>query len=405
VLRQDRLDAYAELLVRVGANVSPGQLVLVDGFVEHAPLVRALARAAYRAGAAYVDARYQDLWLRHALVEQAPEEQLGWSPPWLVGRLREAQERQAALISLTGEPEPGLLGGLDQRRAGLARMKDYSLEALRLSTEGRVNWCVAACPTEGWARAVFGEPDVEPLWQAVERTVRLDDPDPIAAWERHLDRLAARTRILDERRFDAIRFRGPGTDLTVGLLPQSRWQTGLFETVWGRRCVVNMPTEEVFTTPDRLRTEGTVRSTRPLSLRGSMVLGLELRFEAGRIVDVRAESSEEVVRREVDVDDGARLLGEVALVDGGSRVGREGVVFHDTLLDENATCHIAYGQGVPEAVESAEGLDAEAQLALGVNQSAVHTDFMIGGPDVEVDGIETGGAAVPLLRGDEWQLR
>ena len=395
---EERLERYAELAVRVGANVADGQLVFVRGAdVTHAPLARAIARAAYRAGARYVDVSYFDQHARRAMIESAADDVLEWSPPWVVERYRAMKDERAALLSTTGDPEPELLQDLDGERVGRARPKEAIEIQMTAFREGANNWSGLAYPTEGWARQVFGEPDVERLWEAVAFCTRLDEPDPPAAWNDHMSRLERRAAALNARDLDAVRFRGPGTDLTIGLLDRSRFAAARFDTAWGRSYVPNMPTEEVFTTPDARRTEGTVRSTQPLALAGQIVRGLELRFEGGRIADVRAEAGADLVRGQLESDDTAHYLGELALVDGGSRVGQTGLTFFDTLYDENATCHIAYGFGVPQGVEGEPGGD-------GYNLSTVHTDFMVGGPEVEVDGLTRDGSAVPLLREDVWQL-
>ena len=399
------MEAYARLAVEVGLNVGAGQDVWIFAFPEHAPLVRAVAHAAYERGARYVDVSYSDQHLRRSRVLFAENGSLGWTPPWLVAEMEYIAERRGALLQITGDPEPELLADLDAERVTRTRPREL-MERLYAAQDGRlVNWSIVAYPNEGWAETVFGEPDVERLWQAVATATRLDEPQPVAAWQEHIDKLLERAALLNERRFDSIRFRGPGTDLTVGLMPESRWLTAGEETTDGRRHVVNMPTEEVFTTPDRRRTEGIVRSTRPLTVSGSIVRDLELRFEGGRAVEVRASTGAEVVRQQLATDDGAAMLGEVALVDGDSRVGRTGIVFFNTLFDENAACHIAYGSGILPAVAGGVELSPEQLADVGWNDSNVHTDFMIGGPDVDVDGVAADGTVVPLLRGEAWQLR
>lgn len=400
---QEQLDAYAELVVGVGVNLERGQTFGVTAYVEHAPFARAVARAAWAAGARDVDVRYVDEHLRKAAVQLAPEESLGVSPPWLLDR-RESYGDRGAYLLVRGHPDPRMFEDVDGARLAASRLHEEDAIWLRQVSERRVSWSLVSFPTEGWAATVFGEPDVGRLWGAIARTVRLDEPDPVAAWAAHIERLDTRATALNERRFDAIRFRGPGTDLLVGLHAGSRWQSAGEETAWGRPHVPNLPTEEIFTTPDRRRTEGRVRSTRPLVCQGRIVRGLEIDFRGGRVVDVRAEEAAEVVQAQVATDDGAAELGEVALVDGASRVGREGLTFFDTLFDENASSHVAYGQGFGACVDDAAELSAEKQWELGISQSSLHTDFMVGGPDVEIDGLTGSGEAVPIIRDDAWQL-
>jgi aminopeptidase len=405
VVPEERLQRYAELVVQVGANVAPGQLVAVRGMAEHAPLMRAIARASYAAGARYVDPYYTDDSFRHSLIELGPEDAWTWTPPWLTDRLDRITDERGAHISITGDPTPGLFDDLDPAKVGQARALDLSRSHLHMVGSGEVNWTIASWPTEGWAQEIFGEPDVERLWTAIAHTVRLDDDDPVTAWREHMDRLDERASGLNARRFEAIRFRGPGTDLTVGLLPDADWEAARAETTWGREHIPNMPTEEVYTCPDWRRVEGVVTATKPLNLVGGPVVrDLRIRFEGGRAVEVDASSGAEAVRAHMESDEGATRLGEIALVDGASRVGQTGILFLNTLFDENATCHIAYGDAVVHGVEGGEALSDDEKLARGINVSTIHTDFMIGGPAVDVDGIETGGAEVPIIRDDVWQL-
>ncbi|HWT22639.1 MAG TPA: aminopeptidase [Solirubrobacteraceae bacterium] len=401
---RERIDRLARLAVRVGAGVVPNQDVYVLGWdVEQAPIVRAVAEEAYAAGARFVTAHYWDQHVKRARLLHAPEDSLDFVPAWLEAVTTECVANHGAIIMVWGDPRPDLFDGVDPARVARDHLPQTAAMAAAIE-HGDVAWTVVPGPCPGVAQAMLGDPDVDRLWDVMAPLLRLDVPDPEAAWREHTARLNARAALLGERGFEAVRFRGGGTDLSVGLAAGTRWLSAGTTTVWGAPMVVNMPTEEVFTTPDFRRVEGVVRTTRPFHLtNGGRVEGLTLRFEGGRAVAVDATRGADLVRSQMAADHGASRLGEVALVDGDSPVGRSGIVFGDLLFDENATSHIAWGGAYSVTIPGLPD-DEDAHEALGVNHSIVHQDAMIGGPEVDVLGVEPGGAEVPIILGDRWVL-
>jgi aminopeptidase len=381
-------------VVGLGANVQPGQEVFILPDIAHHDLARALTRAAYKAGASYVHVLYREGHTRKAMIELGPDSALSYSPEWMKTFFKSMDGN--AMIATTGDPEPELLGDLDGERVARAVPLEVVQIRMQQVSENTVAWCGVGAPTEAWAQQVFGEPDVERLWEKVAFCMRLDEPDPVAAWREHLAKLHARGAALDALKPDALRYRGPGTDLTIGLLPNARWVSGSGFTKEGIEYVANMPTEEVFTSPDSRRADGTIRSTMPLVLSGQIIRGLEFTFEGGRIVNVEAETGAELIRGMLATLENADRLGEIALVTGDSRVGQSETLFYDTLFDENATCHIAFGFGFPFVFDG----DPDE----GLNVSQTHVDFMVGGPELEVDAVLADGTEVPLIRNEEWQL-
>ena len=399
---EERLNKYAQLVVEAGVQLRKGQTLLVNTEVANAPLAEAVAAHAYRVGAGYVDVVYSDAHVRRALVADGPDEAIGATPPWMVRRLEDAIEQEAAIASIAGASNAALFAGLDPVKLGRARHLEIDRIWMEAVNDRKVSWTIVAYPTEEWAIEALGEPDVERLWEAVAHTLRLDEPDPAAAWRARSEELMTRAAQLSERGFDALRYRGPGTELEVGLIPGARWLAAGAKTASGQQHMANLPTEEVFTSPDRSRANGTIRSTKPLAMRGGGVVeGLEITLSDGKIVDVRADQGADLVRTELEIDEGAPHLGELALVDTSSRVADTEIVFQNTLFDENAASHIAWGAGFSWTVDH---LDGDGAAAAMVNESRVHTDFMVGGPEVEIDAVEPGGTVVPLLYGGEWQI-
>ena len=396
----DDVQRLAELAVRVGANVQPGQIVTVSCSPGKEALTRAVAEEAYKAGAKFVDVSWYDPYVKRARIEFAADDTLEFVPSWYGQRALALGDEHAARISFSGPVAPGLLADLDPVRAGRDKLPGVK-ENSQVLSEGTTNWTVLPGPDDVWAELVY--PDSSPsdalgrLWEDVLHVLRLDEPDPAAAWSARKDELVSSAERLSGRGFDALHYEGPGTDLTIGLLPGHRWLSGGMTTVDGLFHMANLPTEETFTSPDPQRADGVVRSTKPLVLRdGTVVRDLVVRFEGGRIVDLQASSAQDTLRTVVATDEGAARLGECALVDASGRIGPLGTVFYDTLLDENAASHLAIGVGFPDTVD--------ADVRPRVNESEIHIDFMIGSPDLSVTGITADGDRVPVLVGGHWRI-
>jgi aminopeptidase len=398
-----RIDDWTERLAELavfGANVQPGQLVGVTSYVGKEYLTRRIADIAYQHGARYVDVLYFDQWVKRSRIAHAADDTLDYAPPWMSQRLLHLSDEHAARITLSGPHAPRALEGLDPARAG-RDLLPYLPETGEVVNAMTTSWTIVPAPTRAWAEVVY--PELEPddayerLWEAVAHICRLDEDDPSQAWLERTAVLKDNARRLSERDFDSLRLHGPGTDLTIGLLPSSTWEAGDFHTVEGKRHLPNIPTEETFTTPDPERVDGHVSATMPLELAGSIVSGIRVEFSGGRAVAIDADSGADALRSAASSDDGAARLGELALVDREGRIGPLGTVFLDTLIDENAATHIALGNGYQNAV-------ADTADKARINKSRVHIDFMIGSTELAVDGITRAGEAVPVLRESAFQI-
>ncbi len=402
-----KLDRLAEVAIRSGLGLAPGQELVMTAGIDALPLARRITEHAYKAGASLVTTLFTDEESALLRYKFGGDATFDTAAAWLYEGMAAAYKGGAARLAITGG-NPGLLSQQDPEkvsRANRAMSKAYR-PALELITRHDINWTIVAAATPAWAAAVFpGLPQDEALaklWDAIFAASRADQPDPVAAWKKHDDGLHKRAGYLNEKRFSALHFKGPGTDLKVGLADDHLWLGGGTKAGNGRYCIPNMPTEEVFTTPHKDRVEGTVRSTKPLSHQGTMIEEISVRFEGGKIVEAHAAKGEQVLRRMIETDEGARRLGEVSLVPNSSPISASGMLFLNTLFDENAACHVALGQAYSTCLINGDKLSAEELAARGANDSLIHVDWMIGSGRIDVDGITAAGDAEPLLRSGEW---
>lgn len=403
----EKLDRLGEVAVRVGLQLREGQDLVMTAPVAALPLVRRITEHAYRAGAGLVTTFFADEETTLARYRFGPDASFDRSAGWLYEGMAKAFEAGAARLAIAGD-NPLLLSGEDPAkvaRANRANSTAYK-PALERIVGFDINWTIVSYPNPSWAKVVFpGDPEdvaVGRLAQAIFAASRVDRGDPVAAWREHNARLHARRDWLNEHRFAALHFTGPGTDLTVGLGDDHLWQGGASTAKNGIECNPNIPTEEVFTTPHAQRVDGYVRSTKPLSHQGTLIQDIEVRFEAGRAVSVRASKGEEVLAKVMDTDEGARRLGEVALVPNSSPISQSGLLFYNTLFDENAACHIALGQCYSKCFIDGGKLTPEEVAAKGGNQSLIHIDWMIGSGEIDIDGVHADGRRVPVMRRGEW---
>jgi aminopeptidase len=402
-----KLDRLAEVAVHAGLGLAAGQELVMTATLDAIPLARRIIEHAYKAGASLVTPLFTDEEAALLRFRYGRDASFDAAPAWLFEGMAQAYRSGAARLAITGN-DPSLLSREDPEkvsRVNRATSKAYR-PALELITRHQINWTIVACATPAWAAAVF--PDLPKdealarLWDAIFAASRVDQPDPVAAWKKHDANLHARADWLTEKQYSALHFRGPGTDLRVGLSDGHLWLGGGSTAQNGLYGIPNMPTEEVFTTPHKDRVEGRVKSTKPLSYQGTLIEEISVRFEAGRIVEAHAARGEQVLQRMIETDEGARRLGEVSLVPHSSPIASSGLLFMNTLFDENAACHIALGQAYSSCLKDGDSLTPEQLAARGANTSLIHVDWMIGSDRIDVDGISAAGVSEPVLRAGEW---
>ncbi len=403
----ENLDLLAEVAVKVGLGLQPGQELVMTASLDSLQLARRITEHAYRAGASLVTTLYADDEATLARYHFAPDESFDHAAKWLYDGMAAAFKSGAARLAIAGA-DPALLANEDADKVGRAnRAVSHAYRpALELITRHAINWTIVASATPAWAAAMFPgaapEAALAQLWEAIFSTSRIDVADPVAAWRAHDASLQQRAAKLNEKRYAWLQYKGPGTDFRLGLADDHLWLGGGTTAGNGIYCIPNMPTEEIFTAPHRDRAEGVVTATKPLSHQGTMIEGIQVRFQGGSIVEARASRGQEVLQKLIGTDEGARRLGEVALVPHASPIAASGLTFLNTLFDENAASHIALGQSYSTCLREGDKMTAEELAARGANDSLIHVDWMIGSAELDIDGISATGVAEPLMRKGEW---
>ncbi|MUT65291.1 aminopeptidase [Paenibacillus sp. NEAU-GSW1] len=404
---EQKLNNYAELIVRVGANVQQGQSVMLSASVEAPELARLVVKKAYEAGAYQVKVQWQDDAVSRIKYDLAPEASLLEAPKWLAGERLEMVEQGAASITIS-TADPDLLRGVPIDRVNKAdlTLRKANEKYREYAQAFKFSWSLATAPSAAWAAKVFPdvpeEEQIDRLWDAIFKMVRADQPDPLAAWEAHIRVLKEKAAYLNEKSYSALHYTAPGTDLTIELPEGHVWLGGSKSNEQGVLFVPNLPTEEVYTAPFRDGVNGTVSSTKPLSYNGNIIDRFSFTFENGRVVSVSAEQGEEALKGLLDTDEGAKYLGEVALVPHHSPISDSNILFYKTLFDENASCHLAVGNAYASCVKDGAKLSKEELAAKGLNRSMAHTDFMVGSGELDIYGITASGEREPVLLNGNW---
>ncbi|MBW4080542.1 aminopeptidase [Paenibacillus sp. S150] len=402
-----QLSKYADLAVQIGVNIQPGQILVVSAPVSAAEFVRLITAKAYAIGASQVKVNWSDEFITRQQFEHAAPEVFTKAPTWFAGELTEFAENGAAFLHVIAE-DPDALKGIDPERianfqktrgAALTKYREYQMS-------DKVSWSIVAIPSQAWADKVFpdvpAEERVDKLWEAIFHTVRLDRGDPVAAWQEHLDTLEQKADVLNAKKYKSLHYIAPGTDLTIELPAGHLWAQGDSINAQGHSFVANMPTEEVFTAPLKTGVNGTVRSTKPLSYGGNIIDNFSITFEQGRIISVHAEQGQEALEYLIGLDEGAKYLGEVALVPHKSPISESGILYFNTLFDENASNHLAIGTAYAFCLEGGKDMSKEELIARGLNTSVAHVDFMIGSPEMDIYGIANDGTREPVFLKGNW---
>ncbi|MDF9841198.1 MULTISPECIES: aminopeptidase [unclassified Paenibacillus] len=402
-----KLSKYADLAATVGVNVQPGQTLVVNAPIAGAEFVRLITAKAYALGASLVKVNWSDEFITRQQFEHAAPEVFTKAPTWFAGEMTEFAENGAAFLNVIAE-NPDALKGIDPERiANFQKTRGAALKKYReLQMSDKVSWSIVAIPSQAWADKVFpdapAEERVDKLWEAIFRTVRLDREDPVAAWQEHLDTLEQKADVLNAKKYKSLHYIAPGTDLTIELPKGHLWAQGDSINAKGHSFVANMPTEEVFTAPLKTGVNGTVRATKPLSYGGNIIDGFSITFENGRIISVSAEKGQDSLEYLIGLDEGAKYLGEVALVPHKSPISESNILYFNTLFDENASNHLAIGTAYAFCLEGGKEMTEDQLVESGLNTSVTHVDFMIGSGEMDIYGINEDGSQEPVFLKGNW---